>query len=165
VPYLSCSKVAAIMKINELRENMVMLVISGHVAVQQHSSDHFAVADMRFHGIRHLLDEQERPVAVVAAKALDEILKDTFMDNATHQQFFESFGLGEEFKDTMITIQDAIGMNMVLHPETHTQVMEDMHDLDLNTRSKLRHSYIIQKRFLRHVGQHILRIGAESTVG
>jgi hypothetical protein len=54
-------------------------------------------------------------------------------------------------------------MSMICDPQTYQQVM-DM-NIALDTRSKLRHSYFIMKRYLRDVAEHLLVIGAERVDG
>jgi hypothetical protein len=54
-------------------------------------------------------------------------------------------------------------MSMIRDPQTFQQVMDL--NIALDTRSKLRHSYFIMKRYLRGVAEHLLVIGAESVGG
>jgi hypothetical protein len=77
-----------------------------------------------------------------------------------HEQYFNAAGIGELFKTTLIVIQDAIAMSMIRDgPEIFQRVMGM--DIDLDTKSRLKHSYFIMKRYLRDVGQHLLLIGRE----
>jgi hypothetical protein len=159
LPSWSRSKVIAVANINELLDNLA--IFFPFALATSHSPDHVAAADNVFKNIRHCLRVQEGPVALAAARALDEVGMITCIDNATHEAFFEAAGLEEEFKHTMRTIQDAIAMSMLQYPETYEFVMEDMMHLTDNTRSRLKHAHVIQKRFLRHVAQHLSRTGAE----
>jgi hypothetical protein len=90
------------------------------------------------------------PLAIVVTEALDK---------CTHEQYFHNAGLGALYKNCLRVIQDFIAMCMIRDPETFDKVM-DM-SIEINTRSKLRHSHFIMKRYLRDVGQHLLRIGIE----
>ena len=156
---MSRSKVAAIFNIEELLFNL-----SNHfpyALALSHSSDNIVIAHTEFQDIKNSLRVQEGPAAPAAAEALDKILKRKVgMDNTTHFQFFDAAGLGDMFKNTVVTIQDAIAMNMVQWPEAYQLIMKstNMDHIDLNTRSKLQHSYRIQQRFLGDVGRHLLRM-------
>mgnify|MGYP000503274902 CR=1 FL=1 len=90
-------------------------------------------------------------LAICAAEALAK---------CTHERYFDAAGCGELFRDCIRVIQDAIAFNMIRDgPEIFQRVMEM--DIDVNMRSRLKHSYYIMKRYLRDVGQHLLLIGKE----
>jgi hypothetical protein len=93
-------------------------------------------------------------LASCAAVALDQLRQ------GEHERYFNAAGIGELFRESLKVIQDAIALSMIRDgPEIFQRVM-DM-DIDLNTRSRLKHSYYIMKRYLRDVGQHLLLIGKE----
>jgi hypothetical protein len=122
------------------------------------SNEHLAVSTHCFQRIKYCLGLQG-PEAATAAEALNAFWKqDAFPDELTHMQYFIAAGLEDLCKDCLRTIQDAIAMSMILHPETFQHVMDDM-GISIDCKSKLQHSYFIMKRYLRDVGQHLLSLG------
>jgi len=157
---LSRSKVAAIFNIEELLFNLDSQYPYAW-GLPHSSDDHILFANTEFQEIKYCLRAHEGPAAAAATEALDKIvMRKVDMNDTTHCQFFVAAGLGDMFKDTLVTIQDAIAMNMVKWPEAYQLIMNsrNMNHIDLNTRSKLQHSYRIQQRFLGDVGRHLLRM-------
>jgi hypothetical protein len=150
-------KVHATDSINELlvecTANFEWAVMKGH------SSDHFHRAVQGFRHLQLCLNSLGY-LAPTAAEALDHIWFELSVDGCVgHAAFFKDCGLEASFIDCMHVVNDTIAISMI-RDRTLQQVME-MEGIDHDTKSKLRHSYFIMKRFLRDVGQHLLEFAAE----
>jgi hypothetical protein len=98
--------------------------------------------------------------ATLVTEALHEVWrKDAFPDKLTHESYLEAAGLEELCKNCLRTVQDVIGMHMILHPEDFELVLDKCHALgNIVLGSRLRHSCMIMKRYLSAVGQQMMSI-------
>jgi hypothetical protein len=81
-------------------------------------------------------------------------------DVFTHKQYFTAVGLWEECKNTLMTIQDQIGISMIVNPHFFLQMR--LMDIPLNLRARLLHAHRIMQRYVSHVGAHLMRMGKEA---
>jgi hypothetical protein len=125
-----------------------------------HSIDHVQALRDCFQHIAYSLDLVGAGVAAIAAEALDVLSTETCADGCTgHVAFVRQAGLEALFTNCVRTIQDAIGMCMIRDGDMR-RVM-DHEGISLNTKSRLRNAFFIQKRYLRDVGNHMMEFGAE----
>jgi hypothetical protein len=143
--------------------NELLLQLLGGVEVAMlsgHSGDHYQAVRDSLHHITYCMDLVGPGVAVVAAEALDVIWMEDCDDGCIgHVLFFRQAGLEVLFFNCMRTIQDAIGMCMIRDGDLR-RVM-DHEGISLNTKSRLRNAFFIQKRYLRDVGRHMTDFGTE----
>jgi len=81
-------------------------------------------------------------------------------DVFTHEQYFTAVGLWEECKETLRTIQDQIGMSMIVNPHFFLQMK--LMDIPVNLRTRIVHAHRIMQRYVSNVGAHLMRMGEEA---
>ena len=81
-------------------------------------------------------------------------------DVFAHEQYFTAVGLWEECKDTLKTIQDQIGMSMIVNP--HFFLKMKLMDIPMNLSTRIVHAHRIMQRYVSHVGAHLMRMGEEA---
>ena len=70
---------------------------------------------------------------------------------------FMLLGFDVKFKACVLSVRDAIGMEMVVNSDSQKQIQELSPDvLDANTKSRLNHAKWIQRRHLQGVAQHVI---------
>ena len=152
--FVQIGKLNAIVRIDYLLEQMQLVAIDNHI--EGYSLDHLEEAKYAFAHMKLCLG-LPGPLAPIAAEAVDAIWHEVCDDNCTHEEFFRAAGMDEQFKDCMRVIHDAVATSMIGDPETLEHVMQ-MTTLQLNTKSKLRHAYCINRTHYHDVGHHLTTI-------
>jgi hypothetical protein len=119
----------------------------------------FAVLTNAFHLIKYSLAEVGPLATINAVEALHGfwLHNKAFPDGPSHEKCFKDAGLEALSKECFRTVQDAIAMSMIFYPDTYQEILGM--DLDIAMMSRLQHSYFIQKRYLRGVGEKLLLLG------
>ena len=144
-----------------ITELMMQLLDSVEFALLAgHSGDHYEAVQLGFHHIAYCLELLGPGVSVCAAEALDAIGVDTYHDGCIgHVSFFKDAGLQALLTNCVRTIQDAIGLGMVRDGDM--ELVMRLETISQVTKSRLRSAYLIQKRYLRDVGTHMMEFGKE----
>jgi hypothetical protein len=126
-----------------------------------HTGDHYQMAHHALHHISYCLALTGPGCASCAAEALDVVWSDNCCDGCEgHVAFFRDAGLEALFLNCIRTIQDAIGMCMLRDGDVQTVLGNER--LRMDTKSRLRNAFFMQKRYLKDVGRHLMNIGVES---
>jgi hypothetical protein len=125
-----------------------------------HSADHYQMVRDSILHVSYMLGLVGPGSALPMAQAYDVVWSARCADGCEgHAAFFKDAGLEALFLNCIRTIQDAIGMCMIRDGELQ-QVMSNER-LSIDTASRLRNAFLMQKRYLNDVGNHLKAIAEE----